>query len=120
MLLNPGLHFLLWPLLNVVGTLSLRIQQLDVYCETKTKDNVFVQVAVAVQFRVLAESAYEAYYRLTGKNSLVPYVAIVVVPYQYCAVVGPQQRVDCSPRLPFFILHIHQIHAPRFRVTSLT
>ena len=31
--------------------------------ETKTKDNVFVQVAVAVQYRVLAESAYEAYYR---------------------------------------------------------
>ncbi|GFH14599.1 PHB domain-containing protein, partial [Haematococcus lacustris] len=25
-----------------VGALSLRVQQLDVRCETKTKDNVFV------------------------------------------------------------------------------
>lgn len=50
-LIDPGLHIILWPLQNVTGTLSLRIQQLDVYCETKTKDNVFVNVAVAVQFR---------------------------------------------------------------------
>ena len=43
-LLDPGLHFVLWPLQSVVGRMSLRIQQLDVICETKTKDNVFVQV----------------------------------------------------------------------------
>lgn len=78
-LLDPGLHFLMWPLQNVVGTLSLRIQQLDVYCETKTKDNVFVQVAVAVQYRVLAESAYEAYYRLTDpRTQIQSYVFDVV------------------------------------------
>ena len=39
--------------------------QLDVYCETKTKDNVFVQVAVSVQYRVLTEKTYDAFYRLT-------------------------------------------------------
>ena len=78
-LLDPGLHFLCWPLQNVVGTLSLRIQQLDVYCETKTRDNVFVQVAVAVQYRVLAESAYEAYYRLTDpRTQIQSYVFDVV------------------------------------------
>eukprot|EP00977_Amphora_coffeiformis_P012972 scaffold3330_cov164-Amphora_coffeaeformis.AAC.4 len=78
-LLSPGLHILLWPIQNVVGTLSLRIQQLDVYCETKTKDNVFVQVAVAVQYRVLAESAYEAYYRLTDpRTQIQSYVFDVV------------------------------------------
>ena len=49
--------------------MSLRIQQLDVVCETKTKDNVFVQVACAVQYRVLLESAYDAYYRLTDPRS---------------------------------------------------
>lgn len=68
-LLDPGLHFLLWPLQSVVGRMSLRIQQLDVVCETKTKDNVFVQVAVAVQYRVLVDSAYDAYYRLTDARS---------------------------------------------------
>jgi regulator of protease activity HflC (stomatin/prohibitin superfamily) len=78
-LLDPGLHCITWPLQNVVGTLTLRIQQLDVYCETKTKDNVFVQVAVAVQYRVLAESAYEAYYRLTDpRTQIQSYVFDVV------------------------------------------
>lgn len=55
----------------MVGTLSLRIQQLDVYCETKTKDNVFVQVAVAVQYRVISEKAYDAYYRLSDPREQV-------------------------------------------------
>lgn len=49
-LLDPGMHILCWPLVTIVGRLSLRIQQLDVYCETKTKDNVFVQVGVSGTF----------------------------------------------------------------------
>jgi len=64
-LLSPGLHCLLWPITNVAGYLTLRVQQIDVVCETKTKDNVFVQIAVAVQYRVLAENAYDAWYRLS-------------------------------------------------------
>lgn len=67
-LIDPGFHFLCYPIQNVAGTLSLRIQQLDVYCETKTKDNVFVNVAVAVQYRVITESAYDAYYRLSDPS----------------------------------------------------
>ena len=39
-LLDPGLHCINWPLQSIVGRMSLRIQQLDVMCETKTKDNV--------------------------------------------------------------------------------
>jgi regulator of protease activity HflC (stomatin/prohibitin superfamily) len=78
-LLDPGLHFILWPLQSVVGRMSLRIQQLDVVCETKTKDNVFVQVAVAVQYRVLLDSAYDAYYRLTDtRQQIQSYVFDVV------------------------------------------
>ncbi|GMI42828.1 hypothetical protein TeGR_g9673 [Tetraparma gracilis] len=64
-LMQPGANFVLWPIQNVEGTMSLRIQQMDVVCETKTKDNVFVQVAVAVQYRVLAEKIYDAFYKLT-------------------------------------------------------
>jgi len=78
-LLDPGLHCIMWPLQGVVARLSLRIQQLDVICETKTKDNVFVQVAVAVQFRVLVDRAYDAYYRLTDpRNQIQSYVFDVV------------------------------------------
>ncbi|KIY92815.1 hypothetical protein MNEG_15148, partial [Monoraphidium neglectum] len=37
---------------SVAGVLSLRVQQLDVTCETKTRDNVFVTVVVSVQYQV--------------------------------------------------------------------
>jgi hypothetical protein len=36
----------------VAGHISLRVQQLDVKCETKTKDNVFVVLTVSVQYQV--------------------------------------------------------------------
>jgi len=78
-LIDPGLHFILWPIQSVSGTLSLRIQQLDVFCETKTRDNVFVNVAVAVQYRVITESAYDAYYRLSDpRGQIQSYVFDVV------------------------------------------
>jgi regulator of protease activity HflC (stomatin/prohibitin superfamily) len=78
-LLDPGLHLIPYPLSQVAGTLSLRIQQLDVACETKTKDNVFVKVEVAVQFRVIVESAYDAYYRLSDpRGQIQSYVFDVV------------------------------------------
>lgn len=67
-LAGPGLSCILYPLESIVGKLSLRIQQLDVRCETKTKDNVFVQIGVAVQFRIIEESAYDAYYRLENPS----------------------------------------------------
>jgi regulator of protease activity HflC (stomatin/prohibitin superfamily) len=49
----------------IKGRLSLRIQQLDVLIETKTKDNVFVKVTVSVQYHVVAEKIYDAFYKLT-------------------------------------------------------
>ncbi len=42
-LVRPGLNCIMWPCKSVVGTVSTRVQQLDVKCETKTLDNVFVQ-----------------------------------------------------------------------------
>ncbi|WP_438964906.1 SPFH domain-containing protein [Flavobacterium sp.] len=49
---------------RVAGRVNLRIQQLDVIIETKTKDNVFVKLKVSVQFKVLQEKVYEAFYKL--------------------------------------------------------
>jgi regulator of protease activity HflC (stomatin/prohibitin superfamily) len=78
-LLDPGFHCIPFPLSQVAGTLSLRIQQLDVTCETKTKDNVFVRVEVAVQYRVITESAFDAYYRLSDpRGQIQSYVFDVV------------------------------------------
>jgi regulator of protease activity HflC (stomatin/prohibitin superfamily) len=49
---------------TVAGRLSLRIQQLDVVVETKTKDDVFVKLKVSVQFKVIKEKVYDAFYKL--------------------------------------------------------
>lgn len=49
---------------RVAGKLSLKIQQLDVIVETKTKDDVFVKLKVSVQFKVIRDKVYEAFYKL--------------------------------------------------------
>ncbi|CAL8463935.1 g3470 [Coccomyxa elongata] len=64
---------------SVAGSLSLRVQQLDVRCETKTKDNVFVNVVVSVQYQVEKENLYSAFYKLTDSRSqITSYVFDVV------------------------------------------
>jgi len=78
-LLEPGLSCIVWPCQAIAGELSLRLQQLDVMCETKTKDSVFIKVGVAVQYRVVVESAYDAYYRLSDpRTQIQSYVFDVV------------------------------------------
>ncbi|MEM6262357.1 MAG: SPFH domain-containing protein [Bacteroidota bacterium] len=53
------------PMLDkVAGRINLKVQQLDVNVETKTKDNVFVHLKVSVQYHVLQEKVYDAFYRL--------------------------------------------------------
>ena len=67
-LLGPGLHLMCWPYSTIASRLSLRVQQLDVACETKTKDHVFVHVEVSVQYKVIPEMAYLAYYCLADPH----------------------------------------------------
>ncbi len=61
---QPGLNFKVPWIDYVTGVVNLRVQQLDVRVETKTEDNVFVHVVVAVQYYVLPDKVYEAYYKL--------------------------------------------------------
>ena len=64
---------------RVAGRLSLRIQQLDVVVETKTKDDVFVKIKVSVQFMVIKEKVYDAFYKLDYPNDqITSYVFDVV------------------------------------------
>ena len=55
---------------NVAGRLSLRIQQLDVVVETKTKDDVFVKIKVSVQYKVIKNKVYDAFYKLDFPQDL--------------------------------------------------
>lgn len=61
----PGLGCLICCVEEMVGRMSYRVQQLDVRVETKTLDNVFITAVVSIQFQVLQEKVYEAFYALT-------------------------------------------------------
>ncbi|CAM8906039.1 unnamed protein product [Rhodiola kirilowii] len=79
-LAHPGLHFFN-PLSGewLVGILSTRISSLDVRIETKTKDNVFVQLLCSIQYRVVRENADDAFYELQNpKEQIQAYVFDVV------------------------------------------
>lgn len=61
---GPGLNVLIPFIESKSGSVSLRLHQLDVQVETKTKDDVFVHLNVSVQYRVLEGKIYEAFYAL--------------------------------------------------------
>lgn len=61
---RSGLNFKIPFIDKVAGRISLRVLQLDVRVETKTKDNVFVKTIVSVQYFVLPSKVYEAFYSL--------------------------------------------------------
>ena len=65
---GPGIQIKVPYVDRVVGRVNLRVQQLDVEIETKTEDNVFVRMVVAVQYFVLPEKAYDAFYKLEDAN----------------------------------------------------
>jgi len=53
---------------KVAGRVTLKIQQLDVLVETKTKDDVFVRLKVSVQYLILKDKVYDAFYRLENSH----------------------------------------------------
>ena len=61
---NSGLQLKIPVVDRIAARLSLKIQQLDVIVETKTLDDVFVKLKVSVQYVVLKEKVYEAFYKL--------------------------------------------------------
>jgi regulator of protease activity HflC (stomatin/prohibitin superfamily) len=64
---------------RVAGRMSLKIQQLDVLVETKTLDDVFVRLKVSVQFKVISEKVYDAFYKLDyAHDQITSYVFDVV------------------------------------------
>lgn len=70
-LARPGLNIRIPLIERIAGRVSLRVQQLDVNVETKTLDNVFVRVLVSVQYYVLPEHVYEAFYKLVNPEQQV-------------------------------------------------
>jgi len=76
---QPGLHIKIPFIDRIAGRLSLKILQLDVIVETKTKDDVFVKLKVSVQYKVLPEKVYDAFYKLDfPQDQITSYVFDVV------------------------------------------
>ncbi len=63
-----GLKFKIPIVDRIAARLSLRIQQLDVVVETKTKDDVFVNMKISVQYQILREKVYDAFYKLQNPH----------------------------------------------------
>jgi len=74
---------------RIAGKLSLKVQQLDVVVETKTKDDVFVKLKVSVQYMVLKSKIYEAFYKLDN-----PYAQITSYVFDVVRAEVPKLRLD--------------------------
>jgi regulator of protease activity HflC (stomatin/prohibitin superfamily) len=76
---NAGIQFKIPFIQRKAGIITLKIQQLDVIVETKTKDDVFVKLKISVQYVVLKDKVYEAFYKLEHpSDQITSYVFDVV------------------------------------------
>ena len=62
---GPGLNWKTPYLETVVQRMSMKVQQFEVQVETKTQDNVFVQIPVSIQYKVIPEGVESAFYKLS-------------------------------------------------------
>jgi regulator of protease activity HflC (stomatin/prohibitin superfamily) len=77
---EPGLNWKSPFFDSVSGTISLRVNQITLTMETKTKDNVFVTIPISVQNRVRPDRVYDAYYKLSNPSSQIQsYVEQVIL-----------------------------------------
>jgi regulator of protease activity HflC (stomatin/prohibitin superfamily) len=77
---DPGLNWKRPFFDTVAGIVSLRVNQISLTMETKTKDNVFVTIPISVQNRVRPEKVYDAYYKLSDPTAQIKsYVEQVIL-----------------------------------------
>jgi regulator of protease activity HflC (stomatin/prohibitin superfamily) len=77
---DPGLIWKVPFFDTISGTVSLRVNQISLTMETKTKDNVFVTIPISVQNRVRPEKVYDAFYKLSDPTAQIKsYVEQVIL-----------------------------------------
>jgi len=74
---------------KIAGKVSLKIQQLDVIIETKTLDDVFVKLKVSVQYKVIKDKVYDAFYKLDY-----PYDQITSFVFDVVRAEVPKMKLD--------------------------
>src|SRR5246127_3103866 len=79
-LADPGLNWKVPYFDSVDGVVSLRVNQINLTMETKTKDNVFVTIPISVQNRVRPDKVYDAFYKLANPSQQIQsYVEQVIL-----------------------------------------
>jgi len=86
---QAGLNFKIPLIDRIVGRVNLKIQQLDVIVETKTKDDVFVLLKISVQFQILREKVYDAFYKLQN-----PHEQIIAFIFDTVRAEVPKMKLD--------------------------
>ena len=77
---EPGLNWKIPLFDSVAGTMSLRVNQITLTMETKTKDNVFVTIPISVQNRVRPDKVFDAFYKLADPTAQIKsYVEQVIL-----------------------------------------
>jgi regulator of protease activity HflC (stomatin/prohibitin superfamily) len=77
---QPGLNWKVPFFDTVAGNVSLRVNQISLTMETKTRDNVFVTIPISVQNRVRPEKVYDAFYKLSDPTAQIKsYVEQVIL-----------------------------------------
>jgi regulator of protease activity HflC (stomatin/prohibitin superfamily) len=77
---EPGLNWKMPYFDTVSGIVSLRVNQITLTMETKTKDNVFVTIPISVQNRVRPEKVFDAFYKLSDPTAQIQsYVEQVIL-----------------------------------------
>jgi len=86
---HPGLRIKIPIIDRISGRISLRVLQLDVAVETKTKDDVFTKLKISVQYKVIKDKVWEAFYKLDSpQDQITSYVFDVV------RAVVPKMKLD--------------------------
>ena len=86
---RPGLRIKIPIIDRIAGRVSLRVLQLDVIVETKTKDDVFTKLKISVQYKVIQDKVWEAFYKLDSpQDQITSYVFDVV------RAVVPKMKLD--------------------------
>ena len=86
---HPGLRIKIPIIDRIAGRVSLRVLQLDVIVETKTKDDVFTKLKISVQYKVIQDKVWEAFYKLDSpQDQITSYVFDVV------RAVVPKMKLD--------------------------
>jgi hypothetical protein len=76
---GPGIRAKIPFIDKVAGRINLRVRQLDVEVETKTADYAFVRLAIVVQYGILPEKVYEAFYKLDDATAQITSFALDIV-----------------------------------------